>query len=102
MIGGIKPLCSKFYSWLIVLQTLAKPIAEERLHEAFKNAMYFLILGIICGCVTFLANYLFTVAGELLTKRLRIAIFANIINQVLHLFCCIFWKKRLNTIKKTE
>ncbi|EJW80611.1 ABC transporter, partial [Wuchereria bancrofti] len=64
-----------------MFQSLAKPTAEQRLQGAFMNAICFIIFGVICGFVTFLASYLFAVAGESLTKRLRIAVFANIVNQ---------------------
>ncbi|VDO48772.1 unnamed protein product [Brugia timori] len=64
-----------------MFQSLAMQTAEQRLQEAFVNAIYFIIFGIICGFITFLASYLFAIAGESLTKRLRIAIFANIVNQ---------------------
>ncbi|VBB34576.1 unnamed protein product, partial [Acanthocheilonema viteae] len=63
------------------LQALTKATAEQRLHEALTNAINFIILGISCGFVTFLASYLFALPGELLTKRLRITLFTNIISQ---------------------
>lgn len=81
MIKGNKFLYLKIVSQ-IVLQSLAKQSAEQRSHEALKNAIYFMILGISCGFITFLASYFFSILGQLLTKRLRVTVFANIINQV--------------------
>ncbi|KAL3994239.1 ABC transporter transmembrane region family protein [Acanthocheilonema viteae] len=77
--GFIFPIFSIIYG--AMFQALTKATAEQRLHEALTNAINFIILGISCGFVTFLASYLFALPGELLTKRLRITLFTNIISQ---------------------
>uniref|UniRef100_A0A1I7VMP2 ABC transporter family protein n=1 Tax=Loa loa TaxID=7209 RepID=A0A1I7VMP2_LOALO len=77
--GLMFPIFSIIYG--AMFQSLARPTAEQRLHEAFMNAIYFIVLGISYGFVIFLASYLFGVAGESLTKRLRVALFANIVSQ---------------------
>lgn len=63
---------------------MAKPSVNERLAGARNNAVYFTILGIGSGIVTFLSGFLFGYAGESLTKRLRIALFSSIIKQVIY------------------
>uniref|UniRef100_A0A0R3RII0 ABC transmembrane type-1 domain-containing protein n=1 Tax=Elaeophora elaphi TaxID=1147741 RepID=A0A0R3RII0_9BILA len=77
--GLMFPIFSIIYG--AVFRSLAKLTAEERLQEALRNAIYLMILGVTCGFVTFFASYLFAIAGESLSERLRVMIFANIISQ---------------------
>uniref|UniRef100_A0A915PV66 Uncharacterized protein n=1 Tax=Setaria digitata TaxID=48799 RepID=A0A915PV66_9BILA len=77
--GFMFPIFSIIYGFMF--QSLTRSTPEQRIQEAFVNALYFTFLGISCGFATFLASYLFAASGESFTRRLRVAIFVNIINQ---------------------
>ncbi|VDN39990.1 unnamed protein product, partial [Gongylonema pulchrum] len=78
--GFAFPIFSIIYGGMF--RTLAKPTAEMRLDGAKRNAIYFTILGIGSGLATFFSGFLLSTAGESFTKRLRVAVFASIVQQV--------------------
>ncbi|VDN20845.1 unnamed protein product [Gongylonema pulchrum] len=77
--GFAFPIFSIIYGGMF--RTLAKPTAEMRLDGAKRNAIYFTILGIGSGLATFFSGFLLSTAGESFTKRLRVAVFASIVQQ---------------------
>uniref|UniRef100_A0A0M3KCV2 ABC-type xenobiotic transporter n=1 Tax=Anisakis simplex TaxID=6269 RepID=A0A0M3KCV2_ANISI len=64
-----------------MFMSLSQPDNEEKLNGAQWNAIYFTILGVSAGLVTFFGGFLLGWAGESLTYRLRSKLFAHILKQ---------------------
>ncbi|KAI6228032.1 P glycoprotein 16 [Aphelenchoides besseyi] len=77
--GTVFPIFSIIYGK--VFKTLSIGTREEQLHEALMNLLYFSLLGLFAGVTAMIATGLFIRAGESLTRRLRHALFKNILRQ---------------------
>uniref|UniRef100_A0A1I7SW83 ABC-type xenobiotic transporter n=1 Tax=Bursaphelenchus xylophilus TaxID=6326 RepID=A0A1I7SW83_BURXY len=77
--GVMFPLFSIIYGQ--AFKAFATSDKDERMRQAVWNCVYFCILGVVGGITIGLGSYLFGKAGESLTKRLRIALFKNIVYQ---------------------
>ncbi|KAI6172067.1 P glycoprotein 16 [Aphelenchoides besseyi] len=77
--GTVFPIFSIIYG--NVFKTLSIGTKEEQLHEALMNLLYFSLLGLFSGITAMIATGLFIRAGESLTRRLRHALFKNILKQ---------------------
>ncbi|KAJ8927496.1 hypothetical protein NQ314_020045 [Rhamnusium bicolor] len=69
-----------------ILGTLALGDEEEVRRESNKFSLYFVISGIIAGLSTFFQMYMFGIAGEKLTKRIRIQMFQAMLRQEIGFF----------------
>ncbi|CAD5211612.1 unnamed protein product [Bursaphelenchus okinawaensis] len=77
--GVLFPLFSIIYGQAFKAFATSSP--DERMKQAVWNCIYFCILGVGGGITIGLGSYLFGKAGESLTKRLRVALFRNIVYQ---------------------
>lgn len=62
-------------------QALSKVNDQDKLHAAEMSAIYYTLLGVYAGISTFVGGYLFSVAGERITRRLRIKLFTHYLRQ---------------------
>lgn len=69
-----------------ILGTLSLGAEEEVRSEANKFAMYFVIAGVAAGTSTFLQMFMFGIAGEKLTKRIRKQMFQAMLTQEIGYF----------------
>lgn len=69
-----------------VLQTLSEPDEEKAQSSANLYALAFLGIGLLAGISMFLQLFMFSLAGEALTQRLRKLSFAAMLRQELGWF----------------
>ncbi|KAK5640086.1 hypothetical protein RI129_010897 [Pyrocoelia pectoralis] len=69
-----------------VMGVLAEPDDDYITSETNKFAIFFLIIGIVTGIATMVHTYMFGVAGEKLTMRLRSQMFKSLLSQEMGYF----------------
>ncbi|VDM58341.1 unnamed protein product [Angiostrongylus costaricensis] len=77
--GMTFPIFSIIYGRMF--KTLTAGDEEQKLHGAAMNGIWFTLLGVSSGISTIISGFLFGKAGESLTKRLRLSLFTNIVEQ---------------------
>lgn len=82
--GAVMPVYAIIFG--DVLQTLSEPDAEKAQSNANKYALAFVGIGLLAGISMFLQLYMFSLAGEALTQRLRKMTFAAMMRQELGWF----------------
>ncbi|KAJ1370038.1 hypothetical protein KIN20_031668 [Parelaphostrongylus tenuis] len=77
--GMTFPIFSIIYGKMF--KTLTAGDKQQKLHGATMNGIWFTLLGVSSGISTLISGFLLGKAGESLTRRLRLSLFTNIVQQ---------------------